>query len=131
MKVYLSGPMSGIDKFNAPAFAQAATVLRMQRYEVVSPVEQDAVDGIDTANLSGDVKDLSVTWGDLMARDVKIIADGNFDGIVLLPGWEKSKGARLELALMILLGKEVYVFEGGRAQVLPHKYAVSLLAVAL
>jgi hypothetical protein len=131
MKLYLSGPMSGIDKFNAPAFEQAAAALRRQRYEVVSPVEQDAADGIDTANLSGDIKDLSVTWGDLMARDIKLIADGDFDGIVLLPGWEKSKGARLELALMLVLMKEVYLYERATTNWVSRPDAISMLEVAL
>jgi nucleoside 2-deoxyribosyltransferase len=119
MKVYLSGPMTDVPDNNEPAFRAAAAALRRQRYEVVVPHELD--------NHDRDSK----TWGDFMARDIKLIADGDFDGIVLLPGWEKSKGARLELTLMLLLGKTVYEYYNGVATGIPNVCAAYLLKEAL
>lgn len=105
MRLYLSGPMSGIPEFNAPVFNEAAVKLREQGYEVVSPVEED--------ERYGQVLGVNATWGDLLARDVKLIADSGIDAIVLLPDWEKSKGARLEVFLCLLLGKSVFCYDAG------------------
>lgn len=112
MKLYLAGPMSGIEDFNAPAFRQAARALRDFGHEVVSPVEADEAEGLQ---LEGPPREAhpSATWGDCLSRDVKLIADSAIDGIVLLPGWEQSKGAKLELALALILKLTVYKFKRG------------------
>lgn len=119
MKVYLSGPMSGYPAFNKPLFIQAAEDLRAQGYEVVSPVEADADEGLDTAQLSGDIAELKEktghTWGELLARDVKIIADDSIQGVVVLPQWYYSKGARLEVFEGMLLGLPVFAYDGNNA----------------
>jgi Domain of unknown function (DUF4406) len=102
-KVYLAGPMSGIPQFNFPAFFEAARRIRAGGFEVVSPAEID--DAEDTAealaSLDG-VPSSRRSWGDFLARDVKLIADGGIDGIVFLPGWTQSKGAKLEAFVGLL-----------------------------
>jgi hypothetical protein len=101
VKVYLAGPMTGISQFNFPAFDAAAESLRARGFEVVSPAELDdpetraaALASDDGAPGSGTASD--ETWGDFLARDVKLIADGGVEAIVVLPRWEGSRGARLE-----------------------------------
>lgn len=101
MKVYIAGPMTGIPQFNIPTFDAAAAALRNQGYEVKSPAELDnpatraaALASPDGAPGSGSSN--GETWGDFLARDVKLLADGGIEGIVVLPGWERSRGARLE-----------------------------------
>lgn len=113
MRVYIAGPMTGIPSFNYPAFDAAAERLRAQGYEVVSPAEMDdpEVRAAAMANPNGDLAtfdaDTGKTWGDLLARDVKLVAD-EVDGIAVLPGWERSRGARLETFVAKLCGKPVF-----------------------
>lgn len=109
MKYYLAGPMTGIEKFNFPLFHSAAAALRAKGYEIISPAEVDGPEIAKEANASADGKldangkIAGHTWGDLLSRDVKIVAD-EVDGIVFLPGWEKSRGARLEAFTALLCG---------------------------
>jgi hypothetical protein len=106
---YLAGPMSGIPQFNFPLFERAAKQLRSAGYNIISPAEVDAKDeelhkrvlaSTDGILQSSDIKE---SWGDFLSRDVKIIAD-KVQGIILLPGWEKSRGARLEAHVALLCG---------------------------
>lgn len=110
IKFYLAGPMSGIPQFNFPLFLRVAASLRAQGYEIVSPAEIDdevdknaAIQSTDgnpdkrTGKLCNDK-----TWGDFLARDVKLLADGGIGGIIFLPGWEKSSGAKLEATVGLL-----------------------------
>jgi hypothetical protein len=111
MRIYLAGPMTNVPQYNFPLFIRAAEVLRHQGFDVVSPAEMDEQLGIaGDALASVDGKSpLTMTWGDLLSRDVKVIADGGIEGIVFLPGWHASRGARLE-ATVGLLQKGPFAF---------------------
>ncbi len=111
MRLYIAGPMTGIPQFNFPAFDLMAYLLRADGHEVVSPAELDSPEDRALALLSPDGHEKSVTksWGDFLSRDVKLIADGGIEGIVVLPGWAKSRGARLETFVgRMLCGIKVY-----------------------
>lgn len=84
MKLYLAGPMTGIENFNFPAFHEAAAVLRDKGHDVVNPAD----------NFDGDQ---SRPWAEYLSKAVVQVAD--CAGIVLLPGWEGSTGVELELAV--------------------------------
>ena len=109
---YLAGPMTGIPQFNFPAFAAAAERLRAFGFTIVSPHEQDspAVQKAALASTDGQLdangQIAGETWGDILARDVKLVADG-VAGVFVLPGWEKSRGARLETFVAHLTGKPI------------------------
>jgi dATP/dGTP diphosphohydrolase, N-terminal/Domain of unknown function (DUF4406) len=111
MKLYTAGPMTWIPQFNYPAFDQVATVLRRKGFDVLSPAEMDSDEMRERAMASPDGAPGAIagleSWGDMLARDVKIIAD-EADGVVLLPGWEQSKGARLEAFIARHVGKPVF-----------------------
>ncbi len=101
---YLSGPMSGIPQYNYQLFDRVAALLRRQGYAIVSPAEMDSPEMRAAALASPDGKSLAGvggTCGDFLARDVRLIAD-QVQGIIMLPGWERSRGARLEAFVALL-----------------------------
>jgi hypothetical protein len=117
VKVYLAGPMSNIPQFNFPAFYAAAEELRRNGFEVVSPAELDDTEdsGVAMASKSGDPKSAKRSWGDFLARDVKLLADTGIQGIVFLPNWQDSKGAKLEAFVGLLQGFKFWEYEDGFA----------------
>ncbi len=90
-RLYLSGPMSGIENFNYPAFHAKAAQLREAGFDVVNPAE------ITT--------DTTASWEDCLRQDIAELV--TCTGIHLLPGWENSKGAKLELYIATALGMTV------------------------
>ena len=113
MRVYIAGPMTGIPQFNFPAFDALAQELRSRGYDVVSPAEMDdpatraaALASPDGAPGTGSPN--GETWGDFLSRDVKLIADGGIEAIICLPGWNRSRGARLETFVAWLCGLAIY-----------------------
>lgn len=104
MRLYVAGPMTGYPHFNIPAFDAMAAELRANGHEVISPAELDDPDDRAAALASPDGSALHYgsdalrkqTWGDFLARDVKLLADDGIEGVVVLPGWNHSRGALLE-----------------------------------
>ena len=113
MKWYLAGPMTGIPQFNIPAFDEATETLRSQGYDIVSPAERDTYETRKAAlsSKTGDHSDLSIaeTYGDMLARDMKILAD-EVDGIIFLQGWHKSRGAKTEAYIALAMGLKFGVY---------------------
>lgn len=90
-RIYISGPMTGLPELNFPAFNAAAAALRAKGLEVVNPAE---------INPEGEK-----TWEQCMRADIKALCD--CDTLAMLPGWENSKGAHLEVHLAHRLGMKV------------------------
>ena len=132
MKVYLAGPMSGIPMFNYPAFTTVSAKLREQGYEVYNPSEIDDEEDQKAAMASADGTFASLSsrtsWGDFLARDVKIIAD-ECAGVALLPGWWDSRGARLEAFVALQLGLPLFEVFNGVLEDMPADYALELIAI--
>lgn len=87
MKVYLSGPMTGIPEHNFPAFHEAASLWRAAGHTVVSPAEMDKTDDHEAL--------AKVPWTTYLRRDLSELL--TCEGIVCLPGWQQSRGAVLEV----------------------------------
>jgi hypothetical protein len=83
--IYVAGPMSGLPDFNYPAFNAAAEQLRQRGYKVLSPVDAEV------ENTTGQHQE----WGWYMRRALRMVLDA--DALALLPGWEASRGATLEV----------------------------------
>lgn len=110
---YLAGPMSGLPQFNMPEFDGAADKLRANGYAVISPAELDSPEMRAQAMASPDGKMpeggrlAGESWADVLARDVKVIAE-QVDGVIFLPNWYLSRGARLEAFVALMTGKKLF-----------------------
>lgn len=115
---YLAGPMTGYPQFNFPLFHSAAAALRTAGYDIISPAEQDspAVQAAAIASKTGAMdsngKIAGETWGEILARDVRIVSD-QIQGVIFLPDWAKSRGARLEAFVALLCKHTQYGFYTG------------------
>lgn len=94
MTLYLAGPISNYPSHPA-AFGRAKALVSLAGHEPISPL--DLFKGND--------------WIEGMAADLPALLRA--DGIVLLPGWPRSKGVRLELLLAIEANKRVFVIVAG------------------
>jgi hypothetical protein len=92
--IYLSGPMTGIPKFNFPAFDDTAKKLRDMGYSVINPTELDDPHTRKLAMLSEDGAP-DGKWGAFLGRDIAALCAAA-DEVLLLPGWENSRGSLLE-----------------------------------
>jgi len=92
-KIYISGPITGIEKYNKPEFDLASKLLIQNGYTPVNPF---ALGVLSKHKL----------WQDYMREDIKAIMD--VDGILALSGWENSKGATEEIRIAKNLGIPVY-----------------------
>lgn len=82
-----------------------AKILRERGLKIISPAELDsegvkkiAAVSIDGGEFDRAKKGAAIggeTTGEILARDIRIIHD-LADGLIFLPGWELSRGARLE-----------------------------------
>lgn len=84
---YLSGPMTGYADLNFPAFRDTAAAFRAQGVPILNPIDLCPPD---------------CDWETAMAIDLAAMRQAA--GVLLLPGWELSRGARLEWAWARALG---------------------------
>lgn len=82
--VYISGPMTGLPDYNYPMFHGVAEALRRRNFAVINPAEFFGGKADRTRN-------------EYMRESILRLLEA--DAMVLLPGWEKSAGARLEVAI--------------------------------
>lgn len=87
--LYIAGPMTHLPDYNRHNFNAAERRLRAAGYDVLNPARTDL--GPDA------------TWAGYMDLAIRQVLDA--DGIALLPGWERSRGANLEVHIAEQLGK--------------------------
>lgn len=104
MKLYLAGPMRGIEHHNFPAFDGAAGKLRAIGLEVFNPADHDREIGFDesTVDVPEGTLQAMMRWD--LARVMEV------DAVVFLPGWERSKGACAERTVAHYLGLPCFDF---------------------
>jgi hypothetical protein len=102
--------MRGYDEFNFPAFKRAALALRKHGLHIASPAEKDQADGFDWAGTKGTSDELHKANFQIhvaLLADIEIIAAPLCAGVICLPGWERSSGARAETTFAWACGKTV------------------------
>lgn len=93
MKVYISGPISGMPDSNKDAFASASNFLTNRGFEVVNPIEVCKDGG-------------NQNWNWYMRKGFEAMLD--CDAIVLLDGWTRSRGSMAELNVATTCGMKVF-----------------------
>ena len=97
MRLYISGPMTGIHALNYQAFKAAAERLRAQGVQVISPHEI--------------IPPGAGPWSWEAHMRVDLAALLTADVIVMLPGWQTSRGAQLEKTVAEAIGLKVVDYE--------------------
>lgn len=128
MRAYIAGPMTGYKNNNFPAFFKAEAFLRHKfpYGTFINPARLDvdilqlgwiAIDHSDIEKVDWDGLILEmqrmigvdkVTWEECMRRDIRALVD--MTDIVLLKGWEASRGACLENHIATALGFRRWFF---------------------
>lgn len=95
LRAYLSGPISGYDmNERRKAFKEAEELIHEPGVEVVSPLNNGLPDDAE--------------WSDHMLRDLEMLID--CDMMVLLPGWQHSRGCLTEVRFARKMGLLVLGF---------------------
>ena len=116
MKIYVSGPITGYSDKNKPAFDLLSTQLRNLGYEVVNPFDLD-FPGFNPEEC----------WFKYLKRD---LAKAIFcDAVCLLPGWEESKGAKLEVLVAQELNIPLFTLRNNK--LVPEYVAIDIEMVPL
>ena len=102
MRIYISGPMTGIPNKNAPAFMSAEAHCEMKGWTVENPVRLDE----DLDRMHKSIGKPPPTYEDYIKRDIQLLR--RCDAIVMLKDWNRSRGANLELWNAIEMGLDWY-----------------------
>lgn len=92
--------MRGMPSCNFPAFARYTAMLRERGHEVLSPAELDLQSGFDP-----EVPRSEVDIAFFMARDLPHVCQS--EAVAVMPGWELSQGANIEVVVARMVGKKV------------------------
>jgi predicted dienelactone hydrolase len=86
MRIYITGPMSGLPEFNYPAFHAADAALKALGHETLNPANNPECD----------------SWEGYMRAAIAQVIQA--EAIAFLPGSDSSRGALLELKIGEELG---------------------------
>lgn len=90
MTTFISGPMSGYEDFNYPLFHEVGRYLTEKRELFFSPAHHP----MSGHELEPPEPDEAMSWEYYMRRSLKMLLYS--DRILMLPGWEDSRGASIE-----------------------------------
>jgi hypothetical protein len=94
--VYIAGPMRGYKDFNFPAFDAARDTFLKLGYAVISPADIDRVEKADAPKATAEEVSDQARYIERDSMALRLLSKQNYsgnNGVVLLTGWESSKGA--------------------------------------
>lgn len=100
-KIYIAGPMTGIEDNNFSTFNAVANLLRNMGHEPVNPAEMS-----ELAKATGDYNHNLRKY---LRRDLLALLE--CDAVVLLPEWAQSTGASIERAVALSAGIPTFVIK--------------------
>lgn len=112
MKVYIAGPMSSYEQWNFPAFFKAEEELKFIGVDVINPAHNDGETLEKALESAGTGERPNHNWAWYMRRDLPHVME--CDAICVLEGWQKSKGASLEVHVAKALGMPVLTLKEGK-----------------
>lgn len=95
-RIYISGPMTGIEDNNFAAFLAAGDLFRKDGWAIENPAEHP-------------INSESATYAEYMRADIRMLL--RCSAIALLENWEESLGATLEVAIAKTLELDFYCAE--------------------
>jgi hypothetical protein len=128
MKLYISGPMTGIPDYNYPLFEEVVQAFRDQGVKVFSPHEIDGGEQVPTvcpahpqrgtigadetccttfAGIRQKAKEIIKPWQYYMTKAIQLQMQCN--AWAGLAGWPRSKGAKREFDLAVDLQHELFI----------------------
>lgn len=99
LEFYLSGPMTGLPDHNYPYFIAVEAKLKARGLKIRSPHHVGAAFTTE--------QHLKLGWDFFIRQAMRDLIIS--DAVIMLSGWEKSKGARLELDIALDLEMPVFV----------------------
>jgi hypothetical protein len=96
LKIYVAGPMTGLPGKNLAAFDAADRALSALGYVVINPARHDRTHP-------------GAEWRKYMRLAILDVMTAQ--GVALLPGWESSRGAKLEWRIADALGIPAFRLE--------------------
>jgi hypothetical protein len=111
MKIYIAGPMSGCEDWNFPAFFEAERQLSALGYEVINPAHNDGATVEEALASAGHPDRPNNSWSYYMRRDLPHVL--SVDAVCVLPGWQESKGASLEVHVAKAVGIPLVILRDG------------------
>lgn len=109
MLYYISGPIAYIPNKNKEAFDQAAKELSNLGIPFVNPLDLDTLDPLPESSNNKDSNYLN-----LLKRDITYLM--SCDGVVVLSGWEISRGASLEVLIALKLEMPIFKLNNGQLE---------------
>lgn len=106
MRAYVAGPRTGVPDYNRAAFKEAKAELQTQGWSILSPVDfDDPQDGMTEGGDGTPLPERVYTRG--LEQCIAKMCSAKIDAVIVLPGWEQSRGAVLEVYVAGELGKRI------------------------
>jgi hypothetical protein len=103
--------MSGYEDWNFPLFFEVERELKELGYEVINPAHNDGPTLETALQSAGTPSNPGHTWAYYMRRDLPHVLE--VDALCVLPNWQNSKGASLEVHVAEAIGVPIMILRDG------------------